>query len=70
MIVELEETGYTASESHPLIIICAVITDNSSDCAVEFQFEVMLTVNATTEGEKTLLAIYQIRFFSFVIVCL
>ncbi|CAI8038709.1 hypothetical protein GBAR_LOCUS21581, partial [Geodia barretti] len=49
VIVELEKTGYTASESHPLIIICAVITDNSSDCAVEFQFEVMLTVNATTE---------------------
>ena len=68
MIVELEKTGYTASESHPFISICAVIANNNSGCAVEFQFEVMLKVNATTEGEK--IHLLPASFYYFIIVCL
>ena len=53
VLVELEEAGYTASESDPYVNICAIITNNNSEhCAVEYGFQVILKVNATAEGKR------------------
>lgn len=50
VLIEMERMAYTVLESDGVINVCAVITNNHSDCPVGFQFEVLLVINATREG--------------------
>ena len=49
-MVELERNVYSVPENGGQVLICAVVNTNSTDCAIGFSFEVVISLHAAAEG--------------------